>query len=511
MGTNNKKSFLTYIGIVTAILIIVNIISRNLFFRWDLTENKMYSLSDSSKSVVGKIDDRLTMKVYFSDNLPGEYGNNRRYLQDILEEYTAYSGGNIHFEFYRPDDDEKMQEDAQKSGIQPVQLQVIENDNLEIKRVYMGMVFLYEDEREIIPVIQTTTGLEYDITTKIKKLVDSQKETIGIVQLSKQENINTENISQILRERYNVRNTDLSLVVSTDVSLLLMNGVEDSLAIDERQNLEDFISRGGNLLLSQSRIITDLATQQANPIESNIFTLLESYGLKLAPNLVMDQNCGKVNVQQNLGFIRIPVPMDYPFLPIIKKEGFNDESVMVSGLEALRLMFPSEIILEDTSAQMINETSIITPLFTSSSRSTTMEEFFNLSPDPNNNPAFRQLNETGKVLGALVETTNAESGVMSQLVLISDSKFMADDGGGAAPENHIFIMNAADYLLGDKELIALRSREITNRPLKELEDEEKSRWKWINILLPSILVVGFGFIRLKRENSRGKVLEEIYD
>ena len=178
MGAQNKKSFLTYIGIVVAILIIVNIVSRNMFFRWDLTENKMYSLSDSSKSVVGKIDDRLTMKVYFSDNLPGEYGNNRRYLQDILEEYVAYSNGNIHFELIP--DDEKMQENAQKSGIQPVQLQVIENDNLEVKRVYMGMVFLYEDAQETIPVIQTTTGLEYDITTKIKKLVDTNKETLAI-------------------------------------------------------------------------------------------------------------------------------------------------------------------------------------------------------------------------------------------------------------------------------------------------------------------------------------------
>ena len=130
MSTQNKKSFLTYIGIVVAILVLLNIVSRSLFFRWDLTENKMYSLSDSSKSVVEKIDDRLTMKVYFSDNLPGEYGNNRRYLQDILEEYAAYSDGNIHFEFYHTDDDEKMQEDAQKSGIQPVQLQVIENDNI---------------------------------------------------------------------------------------------------------------------------------------------------------------------------------------------------------------------------------------------------------------------------------------------------------------------------------------------------------------------------------------------
>ena len=71
MNTQNKKSFFTYIGIVVAILILLNVVSRNRFFRWDLTENKMYSLSDSSKSVVEKIDDRLTMKVYFSDNLPG--------------------------------------------------------------------------------------------------------------------------------------------------------------------------------------------------------------------------------------------------------------------------------------------------------------------------------------------------------------------------------------------------------------------------------------------------------
>ena len=116
----------------------------------------MYSLSSSSESVIGKIDDLMTVKVYFSNDLPGDYANNRRYLQDILEEYAAYSDGNIHFEFHRPNDDEKIQEDAQKSGIQPVQLQVIENDNIAVKRVYMGMVFIYEDARESIPIIQKT-------------------------------------------------------------------------------------------------------------------------------------------------------------------------------------------------------------------------------------------------------------------------------------------------------------------------------------------------------------------
>ena len=157
----NIKSFTLYIGIVLAAVILINLISRNWFIRIDLTDNQTYSLSPSSKSILGQMDDLLTAKVYFTENLPGQYGNNSRYLQDILEEYVAYSGGNLRFEFYRPGEDRQLGEEAQKYGIQPVQLQVIENDKLEVKRVYMGMVLLYGDRREILPVIQTTTGLEY--------------------------------------------------------------------------------------------------------------------------------------------------------------------------------------------------------------------------------------------------------------------------------------------------------------------------------------------------------------
>ena len=181
---------------------------------------------------------------------------------------------------------------------------------------------------------------------------------------------------------------------------------------------------------------------------------------------------------------------------------------MVNGLESVRLMFASEIVINDSVPGFENVN--IIPLFSSSNRSTTMEEFFNLNPDPKANPSFRQLNEPGKVLGVLAEITHSANGILSQLILISDSKFIADDGGGAAPENHIFVMNAVDYLLGDKELISLRSREITNRPLQELEDDVKDRWKWINILFPSLLVMAFGGLRMRREKNRAKVLEEIY-
>jgi ABC-type uncharacterized transport system involved in gliding motility auxiliary subunit len=333
-------------------------------------------------------------------------------------------------------------------------------------------------------------------------LVNDNTEIIAFANTSRQNNIKNENITQLLNERYTVRNISLDQKIIDDISLILLNGIEDSLTENEQNNLENFINRGGNLLLAQNRIKTDLATQQANPIESNIFNWLSSYGLNIEPNLTLDLNCGKVNVQQNLGFLRIPVPMDYPFLPIIKQNNFNEEMIMVSGLESLRLMFPSEIKINDTLFNIIT-------LFKSSNQSTTMQEFFNLNPDPNSNPSFRKLNENGKILGAMAKISTNES--QSHIILISDSRFMLDEGGGSAGENHIFIMNTVDYLLGDRTLISLRSREITNRPLVELEDSQKSKLKWINMLLPSILIIGFGFIRLRNEKNRAKMLEEIYD
>ncbi|MBT3250655.1 MAG: GldG family protein [Candidatus Marinimicrobia bacterium] len=499
----DKKSFLLYIGFILLVVILINVISRNIHFRLDFTENNIYSLSESSELIVDKIDDILTMKVYFSDNLPGEYGNNKRYLQDILEEYAALSNGKIRFEFYPPESDEKMEEEALKYGIQPVQLQVVENDKLEIKKVYMGMVFIYEDLRETIPVIQTTTGLEYDITTKIKKMVDTRKKSIGIVNLTESAEPQNQTISEILSQSYNIRPVDPANPIQGDISVLLVDGVEDSVSVDVLDNLRSFVARGGNIFMAQGRIKSDLQTQSATVIQSNIFDFLDEVGLHVNDNLVLDALCSQVTISQNRGFFRMNSAVDYNFFPMIRKFG---DHVTVSGLEQLRLLFSSEIEYQATDV-MDSTVNRITPLLITSDKSTTMEQFFNLSPI--DNPAFTSLNEPGRVVGALTSIASNSTGGVSQIILISDSRFFED--GGASPENAVFLLNAVDYLMGDSDLVSLRSREITTRPLEEIEDGAKSRWKWINILLASVLVIIFGFARLKRDSARTKILEEIYE
>jgi len=504
---NNKKSFILYVAGVLIAVVLVNMISRNWFFRLDFTDNKMYSISQSSKKVLDKIDDLMTLKVYFSDNLPGDYGNNRRYLQDILEEYEAFSGGNIRFEFYPPEDDVKLEEEAQKYGIQPVQLQVIENDKVEIKKVYMGMVFIYEDKREVIPVIQTTTGLEYDITNSIKKLVIERKKTIGFAQFGVQE-VPTQFLTELLSQSYSVSPVDLSSPVPVDVDLLLVNGVEDSLTVDEEKNFRDLLARGGNVFIAQNRVQADIQKQTAEPILSNFFSIIEDYGLVINENLVLDKQCGQVTISQNRGFFRMNSQIDYPFFPLVRD--FSDH-VTVNGLEQLRTLFTSEISsLNPFLADSLNVNSPgFQPLFRTSDKSTTVEQFYNLNPMEN--PAFNMLNQPGKVIAALANVKSDSTGAVSQIILVGDSRLFADDGGGKIPENSIFVLNAVDYLMGDSDLVALRSREITTRPLEEIEDASRARWKWFNRLLPSILVILFGAVHWKSQGKRSKMLEEIYE
>tara|TARA_B100000029_G_scaffold48990_1_gene44778 strand:- start:427 stop:1944 length:1518 start_codon:yes stop_codon:yes gene_type:complete len=505
MKLDNKKSTLLFSGIVLITIIFINLIARNWFFRIDLTDNKMYSLSQSSVSVVEKIDDPLTIKIYFSNDLPGQYGNNKRYLQDLLEEYSAYSSGDLKFEFYSPESDEQLAEDAQKYGIQPVQLQVIENDAVAIKKVYMGLVILYEDNRETIPVIQTSTGLEYDITTKIKNLVETNKAKIGI--LSANSEIANQNLLQSLNQRFNVQsNLNLSNKIPDDIKILIINGLEDSLSVTEEVNLRDFITQGGNIFIGQNRVSVNIQTQQAEAIQSNIFDILDTYGLSIEENLVLDNNCGQVNVQQQMGIFRMAVPMDYPFIPIINK--FNTSDVTVAGLESMTLMFTSEIKADTLLGDNF------TPLLFTSNQTSSMSSFYNLSPDPKNNPAFSNLNEPSKILGARTMIGN-ESNLNSIITLIADSKIFADQGGGSSKENMIFIMNTIDFMLGDSELISLRSREVTNRPLltenEGVNNRVKLTWKIINMILPTLMIIALGVFILRRKQQQSNQLQSIYE
>ena len=385
---------------------------------------------------------------------------------------------------------------------------MIENDKMEIKQVFMGMVIMFGDKKESIPVIQTTTGLEYTITSAIKKLINVNKETIGLASLGNPNpQSNNQSISELLRQTYDIRPVDLDNAVPIDIAVLILSDVGDSLSDSQFSNLNDYMVSGGNLFLAQNRLKTDIQTQSADPVQSNLFTLLESYGVTIKENLVLDKNCGQVTISQNRGFFRMNSAKDYPFFP--KITDFSEEQVVVSGLEMIQVLFPSEV---DAFVDTIGMgTGTFTPLFITSSQSTTMEEFYNLYPI--DNPAFNSLNEGPFNVAALSTYQSEETGLTSQIIVVGDSRFLADDGGGRMPENLTFALNSVDYLAGDSDLIALRSREITTRPLNaDAQDVGvKSFWKKLNYFLPAFLILLFAIFKTRLEKSRTKKLEYTYE
>jgi ABC-2 type transport system permease protein len=160
------------------VIVLINLAGQTLKFRADLTANKVYSLSDISRKVVATLSEPLTIKVFFTKDLPPPHNATEQYLRDMLKEYALYGNKYFNYTFYdvNPedegigDDSGGNRQQARDYGIQPVQIQIYEKDEVKFKQAFMGLVLIHGDIIERIPAITSTAGLEYKLTTAIQKL-----------------------------------------------------------------------------------------------------------------------------------------------------------------------------------------------------------------------------------------------------------------------------------------------------------------------------------------------------
>ncbi len=159
------------------IIVLVNLVGMVLYFRLDLTRNNAYSLSKISARVVSSLEEPLTVKVFFSKDLPAPVNTVNRYVADLLEEYKQAGNRNFRYEFV---DVEKHKEAAAEYGIQPISLQELKSDRVSARSAHMGIALVHGDLIETVnPVIDpeelkrrstTFQGIEYKITTLIQKM-----------------------------------------------------------------------------------------------------------------------------------------------------------------------------------------------------------------------------------------------------------------------------------------------------------------------------------------------------
>jgi len=167
--------------LLVVLLILANLVSTRAFLRYDLTQPKSYSLSPASRQLMKTLNEPLSLKVFFSDNLPAPYSNTAQYVRDMLVEYKGAANKNFTYTFMNMNDKEN-QTLAENYGLNQVQIQEVKNSEVGFKQSYMGIVISYADSIETLDGITDSDGFEYKLTTKISKMISTADTLAGLGQ-----------------------------------------------------------------------------------------------------------------------------------------------------------------------------------------------------------------------------------------------------------------------------------------------------------------------------------------
>lgn len=517
-------------------LVFLNVLGVGFFGRLDLTRDRQFTLSSATLATLRGLDDPLTVRAYFTRDLPPPFSANTRYVRDLLEEYYAHADGHFRYEFIDPlaaeteEDKEKkkdikqdifgravreqtsVERELERLGIAPVQVRVNEGDKLEVKRAYMGIALSYGGKQEVIPVVQDTAGLEYNLTTMIRKLARTDRPKVALITGHDGPDMQREigQVMGLLRQLYEVTLLDLttSAEVPDDVDALLILSPRKPFAENELRAIDSFLVRGGAAAFLLDDIKADLETLQTEDIDHGLGPLLAGYGVEIEPGLVLDAECATLTVARQQGFLRIQEPVHYPFMP--QPRSLDANHPLTRGLS--QVIFPFMSPLRVTVPE--NGPVRAEVLVRSSPHSWVHMPPYDLNPfrrwtrDAAGTQGSRNLvvalsgtlpSHFAQSSEDLMESRAAES----RVVVAGGASFLTDRF--FAQGNEALVLNLMDWLVRDDALLAIRTRGLQAAPLAELKDSTRASIKYANILGVPLVCVVLGLIRWRyRERRRAR-------
>lgn len=492
-----KQTIIVQLIIIVAIVIVANLLSNQLYFRLDFTEDQRYTLSDATKDILGELDDVITVSAYFSEDLPPQLLSNRKDFEDILIEYERRSGGNVVYEFISPNEDQAKEQEVQQQGIGPVMINVRENDRVEQMRAYMGAVLQMGDQREIIPLIQPGAAMEYELTTSIKKLAVTDKPKIAILSGHGETSLaSIPQLQQQLEVLYEAENYEIKATESipTYYRAMAMLAPSDTIPQSHFEKLDEYLRSGGKLFVAYSNVQGDLQQGLLSVApDIGLASWLSSKGLRLGSDFVIDIECASISVQQRQGFFTINSQKEFPYFPRVSN--FEDHPV-TKGLDEITFTFVTSVV----------------PVSTDTAITSTPIAFTSTNSGVEKAPSYVDIqrrwieNDFGMGVQSLGATLEGLNGGLGKMVVIGNGDFYINGEGQQArqlPPDHVNLAsNAIDWLADDTGLIELRTKGIASRPLETVTDGKKEALKYTNVFAPILLLLIYGFVRKFRNQRR---------
>lgn len=400
-----------------------------------------------------------------------------------------------------------IEKELTAAGITPVEIRVIEEDQQQTRRAYMGLVLRHGEKKEVIPVVQNTAGLEYDLTTLLRKLTRTKTPVIAVLQGHDEPKLQEkyQQLMALLSQTYEVRPVELGQkdAFDADVDAVFVLGPKRPLQANEVKALDQLTQAGKPAALFLDAVQVDLRTFEPQPADHGLAGLLASWGVTAGDQLVADVSSANLNVSERRNFMLVTMPVPYPFIPVVKRlEGDG----LGKGLGEVTFPFASKLSVTPAEGREV------TVIAKSSAKSWVEARPQNLDPRRDwrsetitpTGPYDLMVQLSGKLKGGAANASSPEAKA-SRVVVAGTAALFQDDF--MQRPNAALLLDVADWLVLDPALLAMRTRGLHLATLKsELSDGTRNAAKFGNALGLPLALAAFGLIRWRlREGRRTRI------
>lgn len=550
------KQALLQLFLILGILILLNVAAGFFPFHLDLTEEKRFSLTPPTKTLLKNLDDPVLVRVLLQGEFPAGFKRLQKATQELLDDFRGISGY-VEYSFEDPMEGTSEEVNKRKSalsdqGIRPVNLRLKGKDGSSEKLIYPFALVSYKNKTIPISLLEkevpgispevilnnSISLLEYKFSNAIQKAARKRKLPVILFTTGhgELEPLQTKDLESTLSTFYHTGRVHLDSIFTLqpeDVQVLIVARPRGPFSMRDKFIVDQFVMKGGKVMWLLDRLDVSLDSLAGKdhyvPVEypTDLEDQLFKYGARIQPNLVLDLQCSRIPqvIGQQAGNPQIEL-FPYFYHPVIVP---SSKHPIVKGMEGINLFYPSSIDTVRTKTPVRKTVLLQSSEYSRVQLTPVRLDFEILRYDPipekfdkPHQPVavllegeFSSLFEnrvSGEMMAGLqqIGETFRPQSVETKMIVVSDGDVIkniidpvnkAYQPLGLNPfENYIFankefIVNAIEYLIDENGVIQSRGKEVKLRLLNTVKaQDEKTKWQLLNIGLPIALLVAFGLI-----------------
>ena len=534
------------------LLALLNIAAQYAYTRFDFTRERRFTLNPKTKEVLAKANQPVNITVFLNGDLPSAFKRLQRATSDLLNDYKSNSSVKIKVVFTDPleglaqEEQDTVVQHLYQIGIEPTSLNVKNEAGFTQKNIFPMAIVQSGDKQVPVKLLQTLNAaggyeeninnsiqnLEYVFSSAIKKVTTGENPRIGFTEGNGEPaDVYLSDAMKSLSDSYEVGRVDLNLISKQGLDklkILFITKPQKELSEAVKYKINYFVMNGGRVVWSIDQVSADLDSLQGSGEQLafnnklNLDDMLFMYGARINYNLITDLNCAEIPVAMGGGqqkdiqmapWIYYPVLIPDTSVSLVKNiDGIRTEflsSVDTIGVRGVR----KTVILRSSDFNLVYSTPKVLSLQTIA-----------VAPDqrayahpPQNAALLLEGSFPSVFLNRAVPAGITENYPLpaesksTKMIVIGDGDIFKNQvssrDGSVFPlgfdrytqrtfGNKALLLNIADYLSSDDNLIELRNKQVRIRLLdKQLLREGKTKWQLINLILPLLLLISFAIFQ----------------